>query len=1730
MKLAGKFFSVITMLCVITATAADLCNFENLTAAQDAGWATQGGADLQLAKATDGHNCLQAIGNGKSRYGGLRFSRSLDLGAAGAGDFISFSIKQNIGSSIYVLISTNSGNFSRICKITAGEWDKVNLDLNIANWTSAKGDKPSIWGKADVIAIYNSDFSQNGQYMMVSDFKLTIADKELVEKSMGIRLKMAAKDAKDNEIVKFLRTEKALWAINTQNGGMAGAWKLNDSKLLLKWCETSYYIQAKSGDKTGSEKDDHVTKISNENGGLNFVCTNSALPDLEIIKRYWIERNSLRRKLFFKNLGKSKIFLTVNTETVFTPDFRNDSYYLGAGFIGPLIPAPREKSRIAMTKYRTTTKGMVLSNPADKGSFANYRTELNGKFVFPWWQSANVPTYHEKYNVLHYTPDGWDMSLGTVDMIPGSSFSYDDTFVFFNGNWFDFLCKVYPEDPVVAKNLKSIAPIPEWLKDVRAYVDLSSIQDIKRMAEMTDDGYIMVIISREFGNWGDYRAENGFDGFFGGKITGPELKDIIRKVKAISPRVKVAIYNWITSVGYESPLFKEHPEWFKTKDRNGNESMFFPGLCLNYATMINRPECFNFMRDQFKKMADYLDADFIYLDETKTTNTIKWETEELTRDDHWYELWKSMKEQLSKDNKALFFNGRGMPYGDINFIEACTQLEPKYWREFSGMGLGVEAFLTQRPGARISPLYWIDKADYINRVLAMGWIPATEVFGATKVFMLPFIRAAYEVGDCTPVDAVYSPDWKTDSKTDIESYSMRRIDGNDILFSFINRGNKPRPVPVSINLGSLGISPERHINIWEYKIDSIKAEDNNVFSDKESRDNLLHYNWRNNLITAPSLIYSGNAVGVININIAKLDADELRQLVVTDHPAGIYATNNLPGNYFFSSQKGVQIVGYQMPLKVKSELNNVKIILFDQQKTFDKITVNDISIKPEWIVLGGAIYPVIALGKGESIVNAEQIDIPATQTALKVEAEFKDGVIKLKGNSVGKTLVAVLHGNKTIYSGVPENNTIPIPEKRTGGNYSVYAAAELGNAPFVPYAPEQVTLAIPKGKTSDAFKMVGDFKRYPAQRNIHPVNKEIDGVTLLEAASEVGPWVDKKGIQEQLEPRMAKSMPEQLKLVAGTTRKIEDFFGYAFAGFKIKNARTVKLKLDNTFYNTFTSEVERYTDKYRRSTREFAGIIIDYHTAAGFVKRVALSVGVLNKKCNITAPTWGKANVPDQFVNLGDIIEQGPSKTFALNLAEYAPKDWDGIVWFSAGSDWITPGCILEASILGFNDQSETQYLSGIDPRKTYAEYMQPKQITIPFIPFVVQTPLSTKNLDSPDWLQGAKVTPFYLLGGNGYPKLPTFARIMYDTENLYIGVMCKEVRNKPVSGGSIWNSDEVEIWLQPPSQKVTQILIDSEGANAVNIDGHLQNKEGLQVKSKIVAGSCWYVFVTIPFRWLGVTPPVSGDSPFKFNIVRCRVAGDGFPEEISTWAPLREGFNEPGNFGVLNFGQNTDKSKVINLGEGGLSSKEILNKKLPCALILKPQLTVLLAGTNDMLWPEKMASYESYEKNMRQIITELKEAGSKVMLITLPPCSEKLLFLRHKPEAFGKATPSERVIKANEIIRRLASDEKCQLVDFYQIAQQRGDVDCKTSLIQNLANGGGEDGVHPRAEGYKVMADEIFTVIENERLPTEKIICLGDSITYGAGMKGKGTATGETYPGQLAELLSKQFSNQNIK
>ncbi|MPN61659.1 hypothetical protein SDC9_209397 [bioreactor metagenome] len=126
----------------------------------------------------------------------------------------------------------------------------------------------------------------------------------------------------------------------------------------------------------------------------------------------------------------------------------------------------------------------------------------------------------------------------------------------------------------------------------------------------------------------------------------------------------------------------------------------------------------------------------------------------------------------------------------------------------------------------------------------------------------------------------------------------------------------------------------------------------------------------------------------------------------------------------------------------------------------------------------------------------------------------------------------------------------------------------------------------------------------------------------------------------------------------------------------------------------------------------------------------------------------------------------------------------------------------------------------------------------------------------------------------------------------------------------------------------------------------------------------------------------------------------------------------------------------------------------------------------------------------------------------------------RHKPDFFRTESAAAKVKRANAIVAEVAQKYDVPLL---KTATVLGEATTDAaSLFRNPANSGNEDGVHPTPIGYFRLADVIAKRIRAEKWSPKRILCIGDSITFGVNVKGEGTASpdAETYPGRLAKEL----------
>lgn len=148
------------------------------------------------------------------------------------------------------------------------------------------------------------------------------------------------------------------------------------------------------------------------------------------------------------------------------------------------------------------------------------------------------------------------------------------------------------------------------------------------------------------------------------------------------------------------------------------------------------------------------------------------------------------------------------------------------------------------------------------------------------------------------------------------------------------------------------------------------------------------------------------------------------------------------------------------------------------------------------------------------------------------------------------------------------------------------------------------------------------------------------------------------------------------------------------------------------------------------------------------------------------------------------------------------------------------------------------------------------------------------------------------------------------------------------------------------------------------------------------------------------------------------------------------------------------DNPHYVNRGISGQTTAQMLVRFPQDVLALKPQVVVILAGTNDMAGNTGPSTQAMIEDNLHAMVDLARAHGIGVVLASVLPVSDY-------PWLPGTA-PAPKVRALNTALKRYADAQQLVYLDYYTpMANAIGGLDPQLA----------EDGVHPTAKGYAVMA-----------------------------------------------------------
>jgi lysophospholipase L1-like esterase len=186
-----------------------------------------------------------------------------------------------------------------------------------------------------------------------------------------------------------------------------------------------------------------------------------------------------------------------------------------------------------------------------------------------------------------------------------------------------------------------------------------------------------------------------------------------------------------------------------------------------------------------------------------------------------------------------------------------------------------------------------------------------------------------------------------------------------------------------------------------------------------------------------------------------------------------------------------------------------------------------------------------------------------------------------------------------------------------------------------------------------------------------------------------------------------------------------------------------------------------------------------------------------------------------------------------------------------------------------------------------------------------------------------------------------------------------------------------------------------------------------------------------------------------------------------------------------------------VNRGIGGQVTAQMLVRMYPDVIALHPAVMTILAGTNDIARNNGPSTAEMIEQNIMAMTELAQQHGIKVLLCSILPVSDYPFLAQQAAGGAAGAAPGGRgpagpgggpgrgmmmrqrmtvgrppadIVKLNAWMKSYAQQVNAIYVDYFSAF-----VDDKGWLKDGLAS----DGLHPNADGYKIMAPLVSAAIQ---------------------------------------------------
>jgi hypothetical protein len=453
------------------------------------------------------------------------------------------------------------------------------------------------------------------------------------------------------------------------------------------------------GDQTADENTDVAVKLTREKNELVVMCVNKSL-GLQIEKRYLLRDGVLQKTARYSTAQSERALLRVASRSSLDENFRSHGYFYVAtddGYKVTTVPfTPIDNVKEAQP-WLVSTGQFVFYAPRQNRIFAHYRHRINDLYFYG---------EAERDITSQFLTDGAITALGADFLDAQSSCTLVSHFAVLQGDARDYHQHRVSQPPYTDFHN---SPVPSWFPRAKMYFPdgvlgtgrglmenpQAVVEDVRSVLELLPADESLMVFFNHWSTTGDYPTSGNFRYLTYGPqgwstpVPFEKLREHIRLLKAISPRVKVGGYFFFAPAEGTFPV-REHPEWFvynrDGKIVAGGDGVGWtgtPDFTTGYA---------DYLQHQMRGALTTLGFDWVHFDSVPT-EAVNWKTQRVVQSGAVARFYDSLHEFCDMHDKAIVQNFGGAIgwWADGAYVEVQ---QPDRWEKTDWRILAVPGYLS----------------------------------------------------------------------------------------------------------------------------------------------------------------------------------------------------------------------------------------------------------------------------------------------------------------------------------------------------------------------------------------------------------------------------------------------------------------------------------------------------------------------------------------------------------------------------------------------------------------------------------------------------------------------------------------------------------------------------------------------------------------------------------------------------------------------------------------------------------------------------------------------------------------------------------------------------------------------------------------------------------------------------------------------------------------------------